>query len=374
MARILIEARTLALGGGPAVYAEQLLRALVKLESPHRFSVLVPAAGLVHFLYGTKVGIIEAGWRGRAWQPVWDEFVVGRAARRAGADLLHTTKNAAPPRWGGPTVTTLHDVCPLVCPELSAPVERWYWSRQMRRVGARAAGVITVSETEKQRLTDVLGLPPETITVTRLGVDPAFSAGLEPAALAEIRRKYKLPARFLLNVGTISLKKNIPNLLAALGQLRAARSDVPPLVIAGRPGPGMPASWPNWVTVLPYVHHAELPGLYRLAEAFLFPSRFESFGLPVIEAMASGTPVVTSTDHALPETAGGAALLAAPDDLAGLAAAVARLLDEPELRARLIAAGRDRARQFDWTATARQTLAVYEAVLETSNSGDYSHS
>jgi len=363
MSHILIEARTLAIGGGPAVYTENLLKALVQIPSPHKFSVLVPSRGLAHFLYETNFEIIEAGWRWRLWQPLWDEFVVGTAAKKCGADLVHMTKNAAPPSWGGASMTTLHDICPLVYPELSAPIENCYWSRQMRRVNKRTDMIITVSEAEKERIIEVLGIPAEKIIVTHLGVDPSFAAEFAPEAAAEVRRRYQLPERYLLNVGTISRKKNIENLVKAYQRVKENDPETMPLVIAGRSGPGMPSSWPDGVIRLPYIHHRELPVLYRDATAFLFPSRFESFGLPVLEAMASGVPVITSDKWSMPEIAGGAAILVDPDDVAGLAGALERLLKEPQLRDELRSKGKKRAGDFSWERCARNTMEIYDKIL-----------
>lgn len=353
----------MALGGGPAVYARELMRALAALNPPHQFSVLVADAASADFLRGGDWRVISAGWAWRGWQPLWDELLVARVARRGGFDLLHTTKNAAPPAWGGPTVATLHDICPLVMPELSAPLERWYWSRQMRALPGRVEKIITVSATEQRRISDVLGVPAARIAVTPLGVDPLFFSAPEAAALAAVRAKYRLPERFLLNVGTVSVKKNIPIMLDAVARARAQAPELPPLVIVGRPGHGIPEAWPDRVIRIPQTGHDELRALYHAAALLLFPSRFESFGLPVAEAMACGCPVVVSDSSALPETAGDAALTAGVDDAAGLAAAILRLWRDAGLRERLAAAGRARAAGFTWPACARATLAAYAEVL-----------
>lgn len=363
MARILIEARTLQLGGGPAVYARELLRALARQETAHRFSVLVPRAAdcVLPELPGWEV--IEAGWCWRGWQPLWDEVVAARTARRGHFALLHMTKNAAPPAWGGPTVTTLHDVCPLVLPELSAPLEGRYWAWQMRHLPARAAQLLTVSGTEQARIARVLGVDRERLTVTRLGVDAAFGAAPDAAAQAAVRARCGIPATYLLNVGTVSVKKNITVMLDALKRARQQQPDLPPLVIVGRPGHGIPEIWPEGVIRVPQLPHGELVHLYHGAQLMLFPSRFESFGLPAAEALAAGVPLIVSDDSALPEITGDAAVKVPVDDAAALAAAILRLTGDPAECARLRAAGRERARLFDWDTCAQQTLAVYDAVL-----------
>jgi glycosyltransferase involved in cell wall biosynthesis len=214
------------------------------------------------------------------------------------------------------------------------------------------------------------GVAAERVVTVPNGVSPAFC----PAPAAEVhdfRRRKGLPGRFILFVGTLEPRKNIERLVEAYAHLRRRDPAAPPLVIAGGKG------W-FYETIFRRVHELgvndaisfpgfiasdELPSWYRAATIFIYPSRFEGFGLPVLEAMACGTPVITSTESSLPEVAGDATLLVGPDDVPAMADAMARLLGEPELAAELSARGLRQAAQFSWARTARETAQVYLEAL-----------
>jgi glycosyltransferase involved in cell wall biosynthesis len=268
-------------------------------------------------------------------------FGLPRALRRLGAALGHT-QYALPVRPPCPCVVTVHDVSFARSPELMDRKDRRVFRAVVPRAVRRAARVLTVSERTKRDLVDLYGVPPARIVVTPNGVDPAFSPG-------EGSRDYALA------VGAIQARKN------HVAALAAAEAVGLPLVIAG---PEKDAALADELRrrgarLEGYVEMERLARLYRGAACLVQPSRFEGFGLPLLEAMASGTPVVATREPALEEVAGDAAIFV---DEERLADGIRRALAE---RDRLVWAGLERARHFTWRATAEKTLAVYLEVLGT---------
>ena len=243
----------------------------------------------------------------------------------------------------------------------------------MPRFLGRAQAVIAVSEFTKRDAIRLYGLRDDKITVIYEGVHPRFVLS-SPAQVAAIRRTYHLPEHVILYTGTIEPRKNLARLLEAYARLRS-QPGLPgdlKLVIVGKKG---------WLyqpffdrlgqlglqdeVIFPgFVPGEDLPALYGAANVFAYPSLFEGFGLPVLEAMACGTPVVCSTSSSLPEVAGDAALLVDPADTAGLANALQRVLSDSSLRSSLSARGTMQAARFTWEQAARATVAVYEHVME----------
>jgi glycosyltransferase involved in cell wall biosynthesis len=230
----------------------------------------------------------------------------------------------------------------------------------------RAACIVTVSEGVREELMGRLGVAADRITVIHEAAPPGFEPVENPSRLGAIRERYHLPSRFVLFVGLLEPKKNLPRLLDALGRLHAGGEKIP-LVLAGARGwavddldarvasSGLASS----VRFLGPVSDEDLAALYSAADCFCFPSLYEGFGLPVLEAMACGTPVVASTRGALPELTAGAALLVDPLDVGALAEAIRRLWNDGTLRLELRERGLTRAKAFSWQRAAQETLAVY---------------
>jgi glycosyltransferase involved in cell wall biosynthesis len=302
-------------------------------------------------------------WR-LARQLLWEQAGLSWRAVRAGADLLHVPSgSSAPLLRATPVVMTVHDLAPTRHPELLPPGRgRWYWSRWVPLTARFARRVLVPSESTKRDLAALARVPPHRITVAPWGVPLEWQTPSD----VDARAAYGLPDTFVLYVGTIDRRKDYRTLLAALARLDPAISlVVAGSVIAGRTDfheavrdAGVQAR----VRVLGYVSEDLLPALYRAAAVFVYPSFYEGFGLPVLEAMACGTPVVTYNVTSLPEVAGDAAcLLDLPVTPEALAAAIGRLLEDPALRRELSERGRARARRFDWATTARLTMNAYEA-------------
>ena len=298
--------------------------------------------------------------------PLWLPLAVPRALRAGRIDVFHGTNHMAPPLAPVPTVITVHDLSALWMPEHHTWRNRLLTVPQMLLSLHRAARLIAVSSSTARDLAGLPGVDPSRICVIPEAPAPELKPP-SPDAVKDLVRRLSLPRTFVLYLGALEPRKNVASLVRALGLLRAAGDGRTQLVIAGAEG------WRNEdvhrevrrrgledvVHFVGYVAPGDLPALFGAATAFVYPSLFEGFGLPPLEAMACGTPVVCSNTSSLPEVVGDAALLVDPRSDGDLAAALRNLLDDEELRARLRAAGAARARLFSWERTARETLAVY---------------
>jgi alpha-1,3-rhamnosyl/mannosyltransferase len=314
-----------------------------------------------------------------------------RLLRAQRADVFHATYWVTPYWPGVPTVLSLYD---LIGPQLagSVPAGRRLALSWAIRLALRSAGqVITLSEASRRDLLAWSGLPAARVTVTPLAADGHFRPAGEQT-VAELRARLGLPRRYVLYVGINKPHKNVATLVEAWQELSRRQPEViaPPgepaaaLVIAGRwdaryddlrrRAEALGAAAPS--RFLGSVAEADLPALYSGAAVFAFPSRLEGFGLPPLEAMACGTPVVVAGTSSLPEVVGDAGLLVAPDDVAAWASALARVLTDRELAATMSRRSRAQAAGFSWSATAARTLAVYAALAagsRTQTPGDLRH-
>jgi glycosyltransferase involved in cell wall biosynthesis len=280
--------------------------------------------------------------------------------------VFHATEHLLPPFRRIRTVLTVHDLIYVLFPEYHLPMNYHFLRLMMPRFARRADAIIAISECTRRDLVRLWQISEGKISVIHEGIDPRFHHPADEEALARVRRRYGLPERYALYVGTIEPRKNLPTLFEAWARLRYRL----PLVIAGKKGWLFQETFSRVesldlggvVQFTGFVADEDLPALYAQADIFVFPSLYEGFGLPVLEAMACGTPVVTTTGGSLPEVAGDAALLVKPGDVDALTDAVDRLLHDPSLADDLRARGISRARQFSWERAARETLAVYHGV------------
>ncbi|MBI2953257.1 MAG: glycosyltransferase family 4 protein [Chloroflexi bacterium] len=298
----------------------------------------------------------------------WQQLALPRRSRAAHADLLHVTGFDAP-RWKPcPVVFTVHDLIGALFPENLPPIARIYWSRWLPFTVRFADAVLADSECTRRDIVRLVNFPPERITVVPAGVDEVF----RPQAKAEIeafRELRGLPQDLILYVGTIEPRKGIDTLIDAFADV--AMRHPHHLLIAGKRGwywepilrriadRGMEGR----IHFLDYVPESDLPALYASAAVFVFPSRYEGFGLPVLEAMACGTPVICSNAASLPEVAGQAAILVPPDQSWALAEAIEAVLTDKGLGDDLREKGLHRAAEFTWEKTAQATLEVYRKVI-----------
>jgi alpha-1,3-rhamnosyl/mannosyltransferase len=299
-------------------------------------------------------------------------FLAGRVARRF--DLYHEP-NYVPLPFGGPLVITACDLSVLLYPESHPPQRVAWFERGFLPAVKRARRVITISHHVKQEIVDRLGVNPSRIDVTYLAADDRFRPA--PAeAVQRVLQSRGLPARYLLTVGTVEPRKNLATLLTAYARLPEDIREAHPLVIVGMQGWVGDSSHYGDIAALAerlrlaekvifagYLPDEELPAVYSGAAAFVFPSLYEGFGLPPLEAMACGTPVVSSNAASLPEVVGDAAVLFDPESAEALTAALERLLTHQADADALVARGIEQARRFSWERCARETLASYEAAV-----------
>jgi glycosyltransferase involved in cell wall biosynthesis len=301
----------------------------------------------------------------------WQQWHLPLLARTRRVDLLHVTGFDAPLWQPVPTVVSVHDLIGMVFPGNLPPVARWYWSRWLPWSVRHARHIITGSEATKRDIQRLLGVEADRVVVIYDGVDERFSPQ-PPDAVAAVRQRYKVPdGRVILYVGTIEPRKGIDTLLDAWAQIASALPDTT-LVIAGKEGWATAAlhaqeralGIERRVCWTGYVADADLAAVYAMADVFVFPSRYEGFGLPPLEAMACGVPVISSDASSLPEVVGDAGVLVSPDDADGFATAIKNVLAQPNLAATLRERGLGRARLLTWERTAAQTYAVYKKMME----------
>ncbi len=278
-------------------------------------------------------------------------------------DLVHATSAAVPPARGRPLVATVHDVAFRRFPEAYPASGRRFHERAAHIVAAEAVRVLVPSDATARDLTEFYGVEAERITVTPLGAE--LPPAPDPGKARRLLGQLGVRGPFLLAVGTLEPRKNLLRLVAAFAE---AAAELPEhhLVVAGPAGWGeslRPEAVPPRVLLAGPVDEATLHGLYEAADLLAYPSTYEGFGLPVVEAMLHGTPVLTSDRSSLPEVAGDAALLVDPFDEHAIAKGLMELASDGALRERLIAAGRARAAGFTWQATAAATWAAYQEVL-----------
>jgi glycosyltransferase involved in cell wall biosynthesis len=369
--RVAIDARQLALGpSGDRTYLLSLLREYPALVPDWEFALCYgpaggPGDGTDDLAHNFSVHPLAAspGW---LWTPVtWSRFL-----RRERMQVAHA-QYLVPPRAPCPTVVTIHDVSFVRHPEwFPAPAVR-----VMRRLipwSARwATRIITGSDHAADEIAALCRVPRAKVAVIPYAAGPQFTPGDRAAARECVAAAHGLTGPYVLAVGLIQPRKNLPRLLEAFGRMARGCDDLT-LAIAGKAGPGAEAvrqqvadlGLADLVRCCGLVPDADLPELYRAAELLVYPSLHEGFGLPALEAMACGTPVVASNTTSLPEVVGDAGLLVDPLSVADIAQAMRRVLDDDGLAAQLAAAGLARARQFSWRTAAEGHLALFRELAE----------
>jgi glycosyltransferase involved in cell wall biosynthesis len=372
MRTIAIDAVGISQPGGGRSATLNVLGELLRLDTASRYLLLLdqhePELAL-----GPHVEQIIMPVRHRLLARLWAELTWPRLFRRRGVHLVHHIKNLTIGGWRGRSVVTVYDLTILLHPELYPRSDVLYWRHVQPRALRRCDRVIAISQTTERDLTRCYGLPTDKIAV----IYPAYHPRFRPASdaeMARVRAAYGTGSRFVLHVGSLSRKKNLLTLLRAYEQLRQKQADLRLVLVGRQYGKGHDQAFFDHLARSPYredvvltgpVPDTDLPALYSAAEVMVFPSLHEGFGIVPLEAMACGTPVVSSAEGALREVLGEAGILVEDVlDADVLAAALGRLLGDETLRNRYRAQGLAWAQRYSVAQAARQTLALYDAIAQ----------
>jgi glycosyltransferase involved in cell wall biosynthesis len=357
--------------GGAGYYIINLVRSLLDIETSHEFVVLTHLSDrhLFNLSPEKEKFLTDVPDLSRGGRLVWEQFALPKLLKQLQIDLLHSPHYTMPLWTTIPVVVTYHDMTFFLYPSYHTLVKRFFFPFMIRQSARRSSALIAVSESTRQDAIRLLGISPKNITSTLLGYDSSFVPIEDQIYLEQVRQKYQLPGRFIFNVGTIEPRKNQLALINAFDILADTDSNIALVLVGG-------AGWyynqlsqqiiksPNRdrIYLIGYVDRVDMPALYNLAEVFVYPSIYEGFGLPLVEALACGRPIITSNISALPEIVSDAGLLVSPNDCEQLSQAIRKLLEDKNLATEIGQKALVRAKEFSWRKTAEQTLEIYERV------------
>lgn len=365
---IAIDAHSVGTGlGGNESYATHLIEALAEIDGVNSYT-----------LYVTRREAVERftnrwpNFQVRATLPhtpfIRIPLTLGAELRKNPVDVLHV-QFTAPPLAPCPVVVSIHDLSFEHLPETFKWRSRTQLRLTVRRSARQAAQVLALSEYARSDIINTYGISPDKVTAIPLAAPAHFAPVTDDREFQRVRQTYGIQSDYILSVGSIQPRKNLNRLIAAYSSLRRARPEgkLPQIVLVGK------CAWlydetlrvikelglSNSVVLTGYVPETDLPALYSGALCFVYPSYFEGFGLPPLEAMKCGTPVIVGNKTSLPEVVGEAGVLVDPFDVDDIASAIASVIGDSNFRSQLRAKGLERSRLFDWRETARQTLAIY---------------
>lgn len=365
--RIAIDARMIGFSG-IGRYIQNLLANLPKIDNKNAYSAVInaPERGLY------EIGDIEFH-SPRFNIPVYslrEQILLPSGIKALKPDLIHYPSFNIPVYNSGPVVVTIHDLDYYVYPEACPNRLAHMYARFMFKKSVNAASmIITVSEHSKKEIVRHLGVDPAKVRVIYHGVDEVYRPVKDPARLKEVSVRYGIKGDYVFYAGIHHPRKNLIRLVEAFSRLKGKKDLL--LVIAGKIDPRRKElySLPERLKVKEkviftgLVPEEDLPSLYSMASVFVFPSLYEGFGLPPLEAMACGTPVISSNTTSLPEVVGDAGIMVDPEDVNSLSYSIEKVLSDPDLRSELKTKGLERVKQFNWRLTAEKTLAVYNEVM-----------
>jgi glycosyltransferase involved in cell wall biosynthesis len=363
---------------GAGNYIHHLVRGLARIDRANEYVVFVGSGHIERLAVdAANVCVVPRDFRNRVLRLAWEQLGLPGEVRAHRLDVLHSPHYTVPLRGGGAaSVVTFHDFTFLLYPELHEPAKRVFFPAMMRQSARRATHLISDSNSTRTDLIQRWGIPGERITTVPLAAESRYQPA-RPQQVAEVCARYGVrPDGYLLYVGTLEPRKQVDRLVEAFALATPSLSGLE-LVVAGKRGwmydrifARVSALGLECRVRFPgYVPDEDLPALYGGATAFVYPSRYEGFGLPVLEAMSCGVPVITTDVSSMPEVAGDAALLVRPDSVDELAGALRRVAQDPALREELRAKGLRRAQAFSWDRCARETLAVYQLAHARRNGG-----
>jgi glycosyltransferase involved in cell wall biosynthesis len=357
---------------GSSRYVFNLLRELRKMEPPECLVGYVGPGQQPQELHATNRFRLLAS-RLPTQRPLvrilWEQLILPRRAAQDGVTLLHGAMNALPIAWKSLAVVTILDLTFLHLPQAFNPSNRLYLTWAVRHAARRADRIITISQATRHDVIQLLGVPPERVVRIYCGVEERFGR-LDDAQVKAFRAERGLPEEFILYLGTMEPRKNVIRLIQAYELLRQQKATSAPLVLAGGRGWGEATifaaieSSPNShdIRYVGYIPEDEMPLWYNSAAVFVYPSEYEGFGLPPLEALACGTPVVASNASSLPEVVGDAGILVDPRSPEAIAVGIQQVLQDAELRNELSQRAREQASRFTWQRMAMETLDTYRDV------------
>ena len=377
--RIGVMLRTLDEKGGVGVYSRNLIETLLDIDRRNEYLLLYRSAEHLG-RYADRPNVTEEVLDARS-KATWDQWAVPRACRRFRADLILHPKFTVPLLTGMPTVMVLHGADWFLpgAKQFYGRLDRAYMHLFMPLYLRKAAVALSVSQLTTDDFVRIFDLPPGKVRTVYFGPARHFRRVTDDAAIAAVREKYRLPERFIFTLSKVGggERKNIRGVFEAYARLHGK---VPHKLVVGgkdlegfRREYGIPdTGWGRDVVFPGYLDQADLPAIYSACDLYLYPSNQEAFPIPLTEAMACGTPIITSRVNGPEEIAGGAALLVDPRDPGEIARAVVEVLNDPAIARRLSEAGLARSRIFSWEACARRTLEILEEVARGHRSGSAS--
>ncbi len=359
-------------GGGIARYTRGLVGALAELDAGNQYVLFSAGRDRTGKRWPSNFSLRSLPIKDRHLAVIWQRLCVPIPIElfTGWADVFHSPDFVLPPVLRARTVLTVHDLSFIRRPECFHKPLLAYASRSIPRAVARADVILADSESTRQDLLELLHVPQDRVFVVYPAVESRFKPQEDSGAIRAVVRPHGIRLPFILGLGTLQPRKNFARLIRAYDLLRREHHVPHHLVIAGAKG---------WLyddidetidelglheqVLLPgFVADDDLPALYSAADVFAFPSLYEGFGIPVLEAMACGTPVVTTPVSSLPEAAGEAALFVSPEDVEALADALWQLIDDSALRNELRSRGFQQAKRFTWAAAAKKVLGIYQSL------------
>lgn len=378
--RIGIDARVILRShAGVSRYVSNLIRNLALIDRQNRYLLFFDlegfaAVGQDNFrqrVIRISPCLGKGSLRQKIESVLWVNFLLPYALLKEKVEVLHSPNSVSPllTRPGCKTVITVNDMLPFVFPQLHPGTYSNFIRMSLPPAMAKADKIITYSQAVKKDIQNICHIPEEKIEVIYLGLEPRHKIITDLDRIEAVKCKYGLPDRFVLFIGTLEPRKNVTRLIIAFSKSKEIRA-THKLVLAGQEGwlsesifetvrnSGLAGD----VIFTGYIQEDDLPSLYNAADLFVFPTLYEGFGLPLLEAMACGIPIVASNTSSIPEIVGDAALLVDPYSVEDIARGMERALLDSNLRAMLVQKGLERVKQFSWQTTSEKTLKVYQQV------------
>lgn len=365
---------------GMGIYVSNLLRYIVPKEAMHNYVLYCKSANFLdQGIINNHRLVIKKILLPRSVRVIWELSLLASSLKHEKVDIFWGPCNFLPPSKVCKYIVTLHDLSSFTFSKSYPFVRRLYYQYLILNAIRRADYIVTVSQSTKQDLMKLFSVPENKIKIIYNGVDKIFQPIDTADRLNQIKEKYRLPEKFIFTVGVMEPKKNTEGIIRAYAELQknhpaSYNLHRIKLVIGGSRRYGWKNSkifqliqsfnlWDD-IVFTDFIEHEDLPEVYNLASVFVFPSFYEGFGLPVIEAMACGTPVITSNISSLPEIAGDAAVLVNPYDTAEIANKIQEILNDEKMRRQMVDQGLINAKRFSWETASKQILKLFDEVFE----------